>query len=293
MKIAIIGMGHVGRTMHDFLRDHADLITYDQADGGPYPTEALAGCDFAIVCVNTPTGPDGACDVSNVREAVKQLPTSKVLIKSTVAPGTTDELVAETGKDICFCPEYVGESRYYNPVCADAAALPFVIVGGRPDLRRWFVDALLPILGPTKTYFQCDALEAEIVKYMENAFFATKVTFVNEFARICAALGADWHTVREGWLLDPRVEPSHTAVFATNPGFDGKCLPKDLRAIVSAANQAGYQPRLLAEVLASNDRLRAVATAVDLALATPFARTVLQKTMAVPYGTTTTLEAIG
>ncbi|MBB2749286.1 UNVERIFIED_ORG: nucleotide sugar dehydrogenase [Microbispora rosea subsp. rosea] len=256
MKIGIIGMGHVGSTMHALLANHADLITYDVADGAPYPHEELAGCDFAIVCVNTPSGPDGTCDVTCVREAIKQLPTVKVLLKSTVAPGTTDRLIAETGKEICFSPEYVGESTYYNPVCSDAAAMPFVILGGRPATRAWFLDALLPVLGPTKIYFQCAAVDAEAVKYMENAFFATKITFVNEFRRICQALGADWHTVREGWLLDPRVEPSHTAVFTADPGFGGKCLPKDTRAIVAAAQQAGFQPHLLAEVLASNDRFR-------------------------------------
>jgi UDPglucose 6-dehydrogenase len=73
------------------------------------------------------------------------------------------------------------------------------------------------VLGPTKTYFQCSAIEAEIIKYMENSYLATKVSFVNEFRRICETFGADWHAVREGWLLDPRVEPTHTAAFASAP----------------------------------------------------------------------------
>ncbi|MFG1928809.1 hypothetical protein [Cryptosporangium sp. NPDC048952] len=256
MKIGIIGMGHVGSSMRDLFGAHAELITYDQADATPYPHDELSTCDFAIICVNTPPGPDGTCDTSRVVEAIKQLPTARILIKSTVTPGTTDQLITDTGKDICFSPEYVGESTYYNPVYAQPDSVPFIILGGHPAVRGWFVDALLPILGPTKTYFPCAAIDAEVVKYMENAFFATKITFVNEFRRICDAVGADWHTVREGWLLDERVEPSHTAVFATAPGFDGKCLPKDLAAIVAAARGAGYQPHLLAEVLASNSRFR-------------------------------------
>lgn len=89
---------------------------------------------------------------------------------------------------------------------------------------------------------------------MENAYLATKVTFVNEFRKICEAFGADWHTVREGWLLDPRIEPTHTAAFATAPGFAGKCLPKDLSAIIQAATRSGYDPGLLNEVLRSNER---------------------------------------
>ena len=113
------------------------------------------------------------------------------------------------------------------------------------------------MLGPSKIYFQCAAREAEVIKYMENTYFATKVTFVNEFCEICRVFGADWHTVREGWLLDPRVEPMHTAVFPADRGYAGKCLPKDTDAIIHAAPQAGYRPQLLAEVVRSNARFRA------------------------------------
>jgi UDPglucose 6-dehydrogenase len=129
-------------------------------------------------------------------------------------------------------------------------------LGGDPSARRHFIDLLQPVLGPARTYFQCTAIEAEIIKYMENAYRATKVTFVTEFRRICETFGADWHTVRGGWLLDPRIEPAHTAAFASTPGFGGKCLPKDLAAIIRAAADAGYSPGLLSEVLHSNQRFR-------------------------------------
>jgi nucleotide sugar dehydrogenase len=258
MKIGIIGMGHVGATMQALFQPHADIVTFDLTDTKPYPHDDLAECDFAIVCVNTPPDPDGACDTSNVIDAVKRLPTQRVLLKSTVSPGTTDDLAEATGKTLCFSPEYVGESTYHQPFWADSAAsVPFVIFGGPPDARSFFVDAFLPVLGPSKVYFQCTAREAEVIKYMENSFFATKVTFVNEFFEICRVLGADWHTVREGWLLDPRVEPMHTAVFSADRGYAGKCLPKDTDAIIHAATAAGYRPHLLAEVVRSNARFRA------------------------------------
>jgi UDPglucose 6-dehydrogenase len=90
---------------------------------------------------------------------------------------------------------------------------------------------------------------------MENAYFAVKVTFVNEFRSICQTFGVDWQTVREGWLLDHRVERDHSAAFADAPGFSGKCLPKDLTAITRAATDAGYDPALLAEVIHINQHL--------------------------------------
>lgn len=256
-RIAIIGMGHVGKTIHDLFRHHAAVVTYDAAGREDYPSRELAACDAGIICVDTPMGERGACDTSHVHDAVERLPVSRVLLKSTVPPGTTDLLSDITGKQICFSPEYAGESNYQHAYWPNGATdVPFVILGGDRPVRRWFIELFQQVLGPAKVYFQCSAIEAEIIKYMENAYLATKVSFVNEFRMICETFGADWHTVREGWLLDPRVEPTHTAAFAQSPGFAGKCLPKDVNAIVRAATDAGYSPALLAEVLRSNERFR-------------------------------------
>jgi UDPglucose 6-dehydrogenase len=256
-RIAIIGMGHVGKAMHGLLHQHAEIVTYDIARASRYPAQELAACDAGVICVDTPTGEGGACDTTHVRVAIERIPISTILIRSTIPPGTTDLLASITGKQICFSPEYVGESTYHHPFWPDGDRdVPFLILGGDPAARRQFIDLLQPVLGPARTYFQCTAIEAEIIKYMENAYLATKVTFVSEFRRICETFGADWHTVREGWLLDPRIEPTHTAAFASAPGFSGKCLPKDLAAIIRAAIDAGYHPHFLTEVHYSNQRFR-------------------------------------
>jgi len=73
---------------------------------------------------------------------------------------------------------------------------------------------------------------------------------------ICEAFGADWQAAREGWLLDPRVGRMHTAVFRQNRGFSGKCYPKDTKALIQAAKQAGYNPKFLEEMVRSNKRFR-------------------------------------
>ena len=257
MRVGIIGLGTVGRAVRElFDRPDHEVVGFDVATGQPYPRAELSTCDLAVVCVDTPFA-DGAADVSRVRAAVHDVPCAQIVIKSTVPPGTTDQLAAESGKELCYWPEYISESSYHNPwFPSRIAEIPFVILGGPPAVTRRMVDRLLPILGPTKTYYQCPATEAELIKYAENAFFATKITFVNEFRRLSEAFGADWHTVREGWLLDPRVERMHTAAMASDPGFDGKCLPKDLAAIVAAAAAAGYDCPLLTAVQCTNDRFR-------------------------------------
>jgi UDP-glucose 6-dehydrogenase len=196
--------------------------------------------------------------VTNVVAAVERVPNDHIWLRSTVAPGTTDALAARTGKHICHSPEYFGETPYPSLTWRNEPGdVPFLIIGGAPAARAALLERIVPVFGPEKTYFQCPALEAELVKYMENAFLAAKVTFVNEFAQICRHLGADWHLVREGWLLDPRVGRSHSAVFEPVGGFDGRCLPKDLQAIIRAARAGGYEAELLAEVARSNERIRA------------------------------------
>jgi nucleotide sugar dehydrogenase len=245
--------------MRSFLgQNNGEIVCYDEALDDRYPEDDLAKCDFVAVCVDTPMLPDGTCDTSKVESAVRRVPNQLLLLKSTVAPTTTDRLVALTDKQICFSPEFIGQPTYCDPgLPTRVEHIPYVILGGAPATRHTFAELLVPLLGPLKTYFQCSALEAEIIKYMENSFLATKVSFVNEFFEICKAFDADWHTVREGWLLDPRVGRSHSAVFTPARGFSGKCLVKDVSAIVRAADEAGYGAALLAEVLKSNERFRA------------------------------------
>jgi nucleotide sugar dehydrogenase len=257
MPWAVIGLGQVGRSIVALLRDRVELVCWDRESGTPYPRDELAKCHVAVVCVGTPSAADGSANVTDVEAAIAQLPIVDVLLKSTVPPGTTNRLSETHRKNIVHWPEYTGESSYYNPFFpSKIEEVPFVILGGPRAATARFIDLLLPILGPTRRYFQCSALESELAKYMENAYLATKVTFVNEFRRICDAFGVDWHTVREAWLLDPRVEPMHTAAFRDEPGFGGRCLPKDLSAIVAAATTAGYDPPLLRQLIASNEALR-------------------------------------
>jgi nucleotide sugar dehydrogenase len=261
MQVGVIGLGRVGDSMRRFLEQRVDVVTYDAATDQRYPDAELAKCEFAVICVDTPMRHDGSCDTSKVAEAAQRVPTHLVLVRSTVAPGTTDRLVVQTGKQVCCSPEYVTDASHADPGWAEVFEPPFVILGATPETRRDFASLLVPLFGPEKTYFQCTALEAEITKYMENAYLATKVSFVNEFFEICKALGADWHTVREGWLLDPRIGRSHSAVFEAARGFGGRCLVKDLHAIVAAATSAGYEPGLLEAVLHQNEVFRTEAAA--------------------------------
>ena len=255
----------MGKAFRKLVENHYEVVTYDPSVNSKYNKKLIDSCDLGVICVPTPPLEDGSCDTSVVEECVKKLNTPIILIKSTVTPGTTDKLAKKYKKKICFSPEFVGESKYFHPYWKDMVESPYLIVGGKDDEASKIVAMHEVVMGPTKTYYRCTNLEAELIKYLENSFFATKVTFVNEFYDIVKAFGADWYRVREGWLLDPRINKMHTSVFWNNRsksaasdtrGFGGKCYPKDVAAIVSAAKKNGYSPLLLTQVLKTNTKLR-------------------------------------
>jgi UDP-glucose 6-dehydrogenase len=105
-----------------------------------------------------------------------------------------------------------------------------------------------------------------VAKYMENAFYATKVMFCNEFFDIARRFGVDYNELREVWLADPRISRDHTFVYPQDRGFGGKCLSKDTAAIIAASEQQGYTPALLRAVMAVNAKYRREDVAYPLSL---------------------------
>jgi UDPglucose 6-dehydrogenase len=259
MKIGIVGYGYVGKAMYEYFKTHFDVIFYDPYVAGSCTKDEINKCTLGVVCVFTPSKENGDCDISIVESTIDWLETPLILIKSTVKVGTTRTLKEKTGKRICFSPEYIGESTYdtgYFNFNKNMKHHSFFTFGGDANDTKELVNIFQVISGPTKTYKQTDETAAEIAKYMENAFFSTKVVFCYEFEQICKANNVDFNEVRECWLLDPRIGSSHTCVFMNKETpYDGKCLPKDIKAIISQSKEVGYEPKFLEEVELSNIRI--------------------------------------
>jgi UDPglucose 6-dehydrogenase len=282
-KVIVIGYGYVGKAMVSMLKSHYYVYIYDPAylpeewnNKIKFPNsfgldaestqfireneieELSKDCTLNVICVSTPRSDDGSCDISAVEWAIPKLQ-GPILIKSTIEVGTTDMLKQKYQKRIVFSPEYIGESKYWQPYSqTNMKEVPMLIVGGDKEDTQYIIDVLAPIMGPVKNYYQTSAKVAEMTKYMENTFYALKVTFCNEMFGICEKAGIDYWDVREAWLLDPRINKMHTCVFRNHRGFGGKCFPKDVNAIVKYAEKIGYSPDLLKEVLNSNDKFRSL-----------------------------------
>lgn len=262
MQVGIIGFGKVGQAMKALFEPAFDIVIYDTATQ-PDPT-VLAGSDLVVICVPTPMAEDGSCDTRHVMAAAQTAdtfaPGALVCIKSAVPPGTTDRL-NETygGNRFHVSPEYVGEGKNFVPMWdypdpTNSRSHDFVIVGG-PRAGE-VLDFFQRTMAVSARYVACRAIEAELTKRAENAWIGTKVVFVNEMAEIAKAYGVDWHALRELWLLDSRVGRSHTAVFAGSKGYGGRCIPKDVSALIDEAEKAGANAGLLKAVRQRNRELR-------------------------------------
>jgi UDPglucose 6-dehydrogenase len=259
LKAAVIGLGVIGCAQMRLLGPMV-RAAYDIKTGEPYPGRVIRSCDFAVICVGTPPGDDDRADLSALRAALKRLPASMpVMIRSTVPPGTTASLEA-SGRLVVHVPEFMQERS--DGMWREPSDVPFLICGGSKQAIEWFQPVLAQIAGGP--VWCCSGLEAELVKYTANAYLAAKVTFVNEISRVCKAFGADWETVRQGWLHDPRAGISHTETKGHEPGFGGSCLPKDLSALICASMDAGYYPYFLTVIKAANAGFRAEGTDGDV-----------------------------
>lgn len=248
-KIGIVGAGVVGGAMQALC--DGDAVIYDTRPGCPQDKGAINECDVAFVCVPTPMSADGSCDCSIVEDVVAWLETPLIILRSTVSPGTTDRLREQYGKSIVFQPEYLGETPAH--MFTDMSKRGFVVLGGAPEDTSRAADIYQHYYNSMVQFYFCDAATAEVAKYMENSFYAVKVTFVNEFYDVARAHGVDYNALREVWLADTRISRDHTFVFPEARGFSGKCLPKDVNAIIHSCRRQGYEPKLLATTLEVND----------------------------------------
>lgn len=263
-KTLLIGYGWVGQFVHKYFTQ-ADIWTPSAGlcdkNGEAYMktnTPEPFCWDVAFIGTPTPMREDGSCNTDMVEAAVEKWHTrvGLFIIRSTVAPGTTERLCQKYGTRVVMQPEYVGETLGHP--LTEPRRDPFIILGGKKRDTQLAAEYWARVLHANcKIRQMSSGMTAEFCKYMENCFLAAKVIFVNDWARLCRAAGVDFLELREAWLDDERVGRSHTLAYEDNPGFSGKCLPKDLNAIAHYARHEVGQPLELVEALLEiNARMR-------------------------------------
>jgi UDPglucose 6-dehydrogenase len=224
---------------------------------------AVEGALVVFLAVGTPPKPDGSPDMSYYQQAAKDVAEAmngyKVLVtKSTVPIGTGKwlrEFVGEnqttkTNFGVASNPEFLREGAAID----DFMRPDRVVIGSNEEDAIAIMKDLYRPLYLIETPIVITSLEAaELIKYAANAFLATKITFINEVANLCDAIGCDVHDVARGMGMDNRIGRKF---LHPGPGYGGSCFPKDTRALTTVADQFGVETRIVDAVIEANERQR-------------------------------------
>ena len=239
-----------------------ELIQRNTAEGRLFFSTDVAGAikksSVIFIAVGTPQDEDGSADLRHVIAVAEAIGDNMeghktVVLKSTVPVGTNrrvrDAIARRTKHtfDVVSNPEFLKEGAAIE----DFTKPDRVVVGVESDSARKVMEELYsPYLRTGKPLLFMDPPSAEMTKYAANAMLATRISFMNEMARICEAVGADVNNVRKGIGTDARI--GFPFLFA-GVGYGGSCFPKDVRALVQTAREHGYQPHVVPAVEKVNE----------------------------------------
>ncbi len=225
--------------------------------------EALDGTEFAFIAVGTPSGVEGDADLQYVASAARSIAENMkdelILINKSTVPVGTGDWVADIVKEaqtepidfsVVSCPEFLREGS----AIGDFMHPHRTVLGSQDQEAAEKVAHLhLPLRAPIVI---TNLRTAEMIKYASNAFLATKISFINEVADICEALGADVKEVAVGMGYDKRIGPMF---LDAGLGWGGSCFPKDVKALAFMAEEKGLEPFILNKTLDVNYQRRDMA----------------------------------
>lgn len=223
-NVLIVGFGVVGHNLYkELVSLHPDVYDKYKTENN---TKRNIQYDIAFICTDTPRTEEAKCDISSVKAAINETDAKIYVIKSTVLPGTTLSLIESTGKNIVFSPEYYGGTQHCNNF--DFA---FTILGGYVPHCKMVQQVLQNVYDARHRFVWTSSTTAELAKYMENSYLGTMVSFCVQFYELAQFYVVDYEELRELFILDPRVNPSHTFVYEDHPYWQSHCLDKDIPAI--------------------------------------------------------------
>ena len=251
-NIGVIGNGFVGAAVRFGFSSQtgcdATLRVYDKDESKSINTlkETVNESDIIFLSVPTPSNKDGSIHIGILESALKDIESvsdnrnNVILIRSTVTPGTTRYLSNTFPKlNLVFNPEFLTERSAKFDFINQAR----VILGGSSKYTSKVADLYRKRFGASLSIIETTYETAEMIKYMNNCFFATKVSFMNEMYDIANKCNVDWQVATDGFVGDGRIGHSHLAVPGPDGkrGFGGSCFPKDVQALLQFGNELGVE----------------------------------------------------
>ncbi len=243
------------------------LVTRNQRDGRlQFTTDvgaAIERSDVIFIAVGTPPDEDGSADLTHVLDVAttigRHMNRPKLVVtKSTVPVGTAQKVRAaiaaqtKTAFQVCANPEFLKEGAAVE----DFMKPDRVIVGvDSQEAAQVIGELYAPFVRTGNPIIFMDLASAEMTKYAANAMLATRISFMNQIARLCDAVGADVTLVRKGIGSDRRIGP---AFLFPGPGYGGSCFPKDVKALIRTAQDCGVSLDVLDAVETANERQKRV-----------------------------------
>jgi UDPglucose 6-dehydrogenase len=243
--VGVIGNGFVGESQIFAFSPISEIRVYDVDPlKSTHTKEETHESDFIFVCVPTPMDMGGNQDLSYIEKVFRDSKEGPIyIIKSTVLPGTTEMLQRQYPHlNIIFSPEFLTERTAKLDMLTQAR----VIFGGDKALTDR-VEELFSERFMNRHFIHTDSKTAEFIKYMNNTFFATKVSLMNEYYRLAQLVDVNWDDALYGFASDGRVGDSHLHVPGPDGkvGFGGTCFPKDINALMNMAKDVGVNMNVL------------------------------------------------
>lgn len=229
-NILIVGCGTIGTKIYEEYK----VLKPDRFD--PYKNlleKRNIIYDIAFICVDTPMREDGTCDLTQVEQAINETQAYIIVLRSTIPPTTTDNLIAKTHKHIVFSPEFYGNTQHSSHQTFN---FNFTILGGQKEDCHKVIQVLQNVYDARHRFIITEAKTAELAKYMENTFLAARVSLCVQFWEIAKQFGIDYSELREVFLNDERFSRAHTFVYDDHPWWESHCFDKDLKALSTFSN---------------------------------------------------------
>jgi UDPglucose 6-dehydrogenase len=269
-KIGIIGKGFVGAAVAQGMsagvgfNSKIKIYDKDPSRSSNSLEDVLKDSDFLFISVPTPSKKNGEIDLSVLENCIKEIdktiPNHRrdkaiLLIRSTIVPGSTSKFAKKFKKlRFVFNPEFLTERSALFDFISQSR---FILGGVAKDTRR-VAKLYRKRFGATISIVETNFQTAELIKYMNNTFFATKVSFLNEMFLISKSVKANWPDAMEGFLRDGRVGHSHSNVPGPDGklGFGGSCFPKDVQALINFGDSKNLQLNVLKGAWETNLNVR-------------------------------------